>query len=185
MRKQFLIQKILTGLLLMIIIIILGILRRSSSGYSLNVLNGIDLPEANGWCTSLPEYLTQTGVPLTLCYDGVIPTEIVEVKLVLSILEAYPEAVFLDVGSNTGFFSLPAAQRGVKVVSVDAVYKNMVFLHKSAVLNGVENHITMVNNAISDVYLSYLAGLDDRYDYGEVKNQMATRYVKSFLPTKI
>ncbi|XP_023343541.1 uncharacterized protein LOC111712999 [Eurytemora carolleeae] len=109
----------------------------------------IDLPEPkDGVCTPLPEYLIQNKVPLTLCCYGTIPSEVIQVKLVLSILEVYPQAVFLDVGSNTGFFSLPAAQRGSKVVAVDAVYKNMVFLHKSAVLNGVENKIIMVNNAI-------------------------------------
>ena len=74
---------------------------------------------------------------------------------------AFPQdAVFLDLGSNLGVYSLLVAQlrhssgdgRPGRVVAVDAQADNLAFISHSLVKNNIpQQMITLVHNAISDV----------------------------------
>jgi len=75
-------------------------------------------------------------------------------------LELYPDAVFLDLGSNLGVYSLLVAQtrhsagdlRPGRVVAVDAAGDNLAYISHSLTNNNIsKDMVTLVHNAISDV----------------------------------
>ena len=59
---------------------------------------------------------------------------------------------FIDIGCNVGEFSIIAASMGHRVVAVDAVSLHTNMLAKSVILNGYQDRVTIVNNAISNEY---------------------------------
>ena len=68
-------------------------------------------------------------------------------ELALSMLE--PGAVVLDLGAHLGTFSLAAAARGHRVISVEASPRNAEFLRASARANGFDD-LLVVHVAVSD-----------------------------------
>jgi FkbM family methyltransferase len=65
-------------------------------------------------------------------------------------LNIYPDAAFLDVGSNIGIFVIMAATMGRSVYTVEPVISNLAFISASAKLVNTQKNITMINNAVSD-----------------------------------
>ena len=56
--------------------------------------------------------------------------------------------IFTDLGSNIGMFSVTVASMGRKVVAVDASIQNLAYIHKSVSLNGNEENVKLINNAV-------------------------------------
>jgi len=73
----------------------------------------------------------------------------------LVLLQNYPDAVVVDLGSNIGPFSLASRKMGNTVVSVDPNPENHVLLYNSLVLNNLDNDYVQIMNAISDGYYTY------------------------------
>jgi FkbM family methyltransferase len=70
-------------------------------------------------------------------------------ELALGMLE--PRAVVLDLGAHLGTFSLAAAARGHRVISVEASPRNAEFLRESARANGFgDEDLLVVHVAVSD-----------------------------------
>ena len=55
---------------------------------------------------------------------------------VLTAIERYPAAVFLDLGANLGMYSLAVAGRGGRVIAVDPVLENLALLRASLARSG-------------------------------------------------
>ena len=53
-----------------------------------------------------------------------------------------------DLGSNIGMFSVTAATLGRKVVAVDASIQNLAYIDKSVHLNGNQENVKLINNAV-------------------------------------
>ena len=53
-----------------------------------------------------------------------------------------------DLGSNIGMFSVTVASMGRKVVAVDASIQNLAYIHKLVSLNGNEENVKLINNAV-------------------------------------
>jgi len=58
-----------------------------------------------------------------------------------------PEDIFVDIGANTGIFSLTAAQLGAEVISVEASPMNCRLFRRNMQANGLESRITLINAA--------------------------------------
>ena len=54
----------------------------------------------------------------------------------------------VDLGSNIGMFSVTAATLGRKVVAVDASIQNLAYIDKSVHLNGNQENVKLINNAV-------------------------------------
>jgi len=78
------------------------------------------------------------------------PWSLDEVTTALTHLQAYPQGLFVDVGSNIGVFSIPAAGMGINTFSIDALPAHAEMLAKTMSLNGLHDRHTMVRNAIGD-----------------------------------
>ena len=74
-----------------------------------------------------------------------------EPKLVSKVMEAmtlHPGAVFLDLGSNIGAYTLPVASMRRRVVAVDMMRDNLAYIKTSLSQAGLDSYVEMVNNAI-------------------------------------
>ena len=58
--------------------------------------------------------------------------------------------LFLNVGANTGYFAMQAAQQGLDVIAVEADPINVKFLLKNAIVNGWAEKLTVVSAAAGD-----------------------------------
>ena len=74
-----------------------------------------------------------------------------EPELVSKVMEAmtlHPEAVFLDLGSNIGAYTLPVASMRRRVVAVDMMRDNLAYIKTSLSQAGLDSYVEMVNNAV-------------------------------------
>ena len=74
-----------------------------------------------------------------------------EPELVSKVMEAmalHPEAVFLDLGSNIGAYTLPVASMRRRVVAVDMMRDNLAYIKTSLSQAGLDTYVEMVNNAV-------------------------------------
>ena len=55
---------------------------------------------------------------------------------------------FADLGANIGMFSVTVANLGRKVVAVDASIQNLAYIDKSVHLNGNQENVKLINNAV-------------------------------------
>ena len=69
---------------------------------------------------------------------------------ILSAMEKYPSAIFLDIGANVGMHSLSVARFGRRVVAVEPKLSTIKRLHKSVNLNRLADRYTLVTNAVSN-----------------------------------
>jgi len=61
-----------------------------------------------------------------------------------------PGDVFVDVGANVGFYTVLAALRGARVVTVEAVPHTVAVLRANIKLNGLDDRIKVVDRCASD-----------------------------------
>ena len=88
--------------------------------------------------------------------DAYVSTELArgrgwEPDLVSKVMEAmtlHPEAVFLDLGSNIGAYTLPVASMRRSVVAVDMMRDNLAYIKTSLAQAGLESYVEMVHNAV-------------------------------------
>ncbi len=74
------------------------------------------------------------------------------VLLVMKAMFAYPEATFLDLGSNIGMFTVAVAAMGRKVKAVDAGFENHAYTRTSLQLASNLHHVDLIYNGLSDKY---------------------------------
>ena len=74
------------------------------------------------------------------------------VKMIVDRLNDDPELAFFDIGSNIGQFSLVAASMGRKVIAVEALKKHALMLGRAVVVNGYQDQVKIVHNALSNTY---------------------------------
>ena len=67
---------------------------------------------------------------------------------VIRSMEAYPSAVFLDIGANIGMYSLVIAAMRRKVIAVDADPNNLAYIKKSQETEQKTDNIKLIYNAI-------------------------------------
>lgn len=66
-----------------------------------------------------------------------------------NVVKAYRNAIFVDIGSNIGVFTLQMADLGVKVIALDASHECVQHLCASVLENDMIENVTIVHNAIS------------------------------------
>ena len=88
-----------------------------------------------------------------------------EEKLVDNLVQAlqrYPNLTFLDLGCNIGVYTIAAASTNTHAICVDANVENLRLVYKSAHFGHVQQHVTIIWNALSDyrgeVYLKVVKG---------------------------
>ena len=99
--------------------------------------------------------------PVTFCVkppeeDAYVSTRLAmgrgwEPELVSKVMEAmalHPEAVFLDLGSNIGAYTLPVASMRRRVVAVDMMRDNLAYIKTSLNQSGLQGYVELVNNAV-------------------------------------
>ncbi len=72
------------------------------------------------------------------------------VLLVMKAMFAYPEATFLDLGSNIGMFTVAVAAMGRKVKAVDAGFENHAYTRTSLQLASNLHNVDLIYNGLSD-----------------------------------
>ena len=70
------------------------------------------------------------------------------VSTMLKAMAMYPEAVFLDCGSNIGMYSVVMASAKREVVAVDAMLENLAYVHHSLMLTGNRQYVKLLNNPV-------------------------------------
>ena len=63
-------------------------------------------------------------------------------------MEAYPSAVFLDVGSQLGCFTVVIAAMRRKVIAVDADSRNLAFIRQSLEIGNARKYVELINNIV-------------------------------------
>ena len=70
------------------------------------------------------------------------------VTMVMESMTLHPEAVFLDLGSNIGAYTLPVASMRRRVVAVDMMRDNLAYIKTSLNQSGLQGYVELVNNAV-------------------------------------
>ena len=70
------------------------------------------------------------------------------VSKVMEVMALHPEAVFLDLGSNIGAYTLPVASMRRRVVAVDMMRDNLAYIKTSLSQAGLVSYVELVNNAV-------------------------------------
>jgi len=78
--------------------------------------------------------------------------EVEEVTKVLEVMTLHPGAVFLDIGSNIGAYTVPVAAMGRSVVAVDMMLDNLGYIRSSLDTMDRPGHVELVHNAVSNSY---------------------------------
>jgi len=97
-------------------------------------------------CILPGETYAETG----LRQDGAV--EIPAVNAILKAMTVYPDATFLDCGSNIGMMSTVVAAMGRKVVSVDPLVQHLSYLRRSLELLDNQDNVRIFNNAVSNAH---------------------------------
>ena len=71
-----------------------------------------------------------------------------DISVLLKGMSMYPQAVFLDIGSNIGIYSAVMAAAGRKVVAVDAMLMNLGYLHASLSLANTTSNAQLLHNSV-------------------------------------
>jgi len=61
-----------------------------------------------------------------------------------------PGDLFVDVGANFGFWALPAAHRGCRVIAIEPVPTTRALLAANAARNGLSDRVQIIAGAVSD-----------------------------------
>jgi len=86
--------------------------------------------------------------------------EHVYVHLMLGVLQKDPQFQFVDLGSNLGIYSLPAAHLGRTVLAVEANAATAKLLAKSVYTGKIQDRMTVVFNALSNGHEKLRLGTD-------------------------
>jgi FkbM family methyltransferase len=81
----------------------------------------------------------------------------------LDYVNAHPKVLIVDLGAQIGQYSLFAAKMGRQVIAVEPFIDNLIRIHKSAVLENLQDRILLVSNAVSNQrnHLNLLAKNDE------------------------
>ncbi len=107
--------------------------------------------------------MTQTSQPFHICIHPTYRDKYISLSLwesgvwepyitpiIQRGLNKYPDAIFVDIGANIGYYTLMAAKMGHQVIAVEPAHDNFVRLHKGAQLNKLTHKIWAIFNAMSD-----------------------------------
>ena len=109
-----------------------------------------------------------------------------ERKIVTSVTKSlvnHPDAVFLDIGSHLGQYSIVAASMGRTCVSVDANPNNIQHLRSSMALNGFGDRMHIVNTGIDDTGGNFIRVSGESQNTGGWRAHPCTRSQPSCVPT--
>ena len=68
------------------------------------------------------------------------------------ILDADVDRHFIDIGANIGVYTILVASRGRHVIAVEAFWENVLRMSQSIRLGNLQNQVTVIHNAVSNVY---------------------------------
>ena len=80
---------------------------------------------------------------------------------VMEAMDMFPEAVFIDAGSNIGVYTLAVAAMLRSVVAVDMMQDNLAFIRESLTRRNLQGFVRLFNNALSDTKEVLWIPLDD------------------------
>ncbi|KAK3576472.1 hypothetical protein CHS0354_028522 [Potamilus streckersoni] len=86
--------------------------------------------------------------------------------LVQGALNRFPDAMFVDVGANIGYFSLLARAMGRAVIAIEPTHANFLRLQEGVVRNKFSDNILLLKYAISDERTTVIMGKDDHNQGG-------------------
>jgi len=92
--------------------------------------------------------------------------EVEEVSKVLEAMTLHPGAVFLDIGSNIGAYTVPVAAMGRSVVAVDMMLDNLAYIRTSLESMDRPGHVELVHNAVSNSHEVFQPIENDAYIAG-------------------
>ena len=70
------------------------------------------------------------------------------VNNVIRAMEAYPSAVFLDVGANIGGYAVVIAAMRRRVIAVDADLQNLAYIRQSLEIEKTTDFVELIYNSI-------------------------------------
>ena len=71
-----------------------------------------------------------------------------KVSVMLKAMSMYPSAVFLDIGSNIGMYTVMMFAAGRQVVAVDAMLVNLAYIHQSLTFGNTTQFVRLLNNPV-------------------------------------
>ena len=66
----------------------------------------------------------------------------------MKMVDTYPDAVFLDIGSNIGMYTVMIAAMDRKVFAVDPMIFNLQLIHESLKKSGKTKYVNLINSPI-------------------------------------
>ncbi|KAK3585308.1 hypothetical protein CHS0354_040255 [Potamilus streckersoni] len=87
----------------------------------------------------ISENLARHGI-----WDGI------QTNLIQKALQNFPEAVFIDIGANIGYFSLLAMAMDRAVIAIEPINENFLHLEESVASNNFSGEILLLRHAITD-----------------------------------
>ncbi|KAK3585310.1 hypothetical protein CHS0354_040258 [Potamilus streckersoni] len=73
-----------------------------------------------------------------------------QTNLIQTALTTFPEAIFIDIGANIGYFSLLARAMDRAVIAIEPVNENFLHLEESVASNNFSDEILLLRHAITD-----------------------------------
>ncbi|KAK3576468.1 hypothetical protein CHS0354_028518 [Potamilus streckersoni] len=92
--------------------------------------------------------------------------DIQQTKLIQNALNRFPEASFIDVGANIGYFSLLARAMGRTVIAIEPTEATFLRLQEGVVRNKFSDNIILLKYAVSDKRTTVVMGEDDKNQGG-------------------
>lgn len=89
-------------------------------------------------------------------------------------MKQYPKAVFIDIGSNIGMFSVTISALGYRVIAIDCLDNNVMRLCASMKTAKLSDKLTIIYNAVSDKHEKVALG---KYD-GDVGGTFIKQYTQ-------
>ncbi|XP_060069386.1 uncharacterized protein LOC132549461 [Ylistrum balloti] len=105
-------------------------------------------------------------------------------NVLFHLLKNEPEANFIDIGANIGVHTLPIAQYGRKVISVEALHFNIEPLCASVDVGNLHDRVTIVHNAMTNQRATVNLGAEDG-NLGGTFVDMDSKHIKALKQTRV
>ena len=96
------------------------------------------------------------------------------VNKIYNLMKQYPKAIFIDIGSNIGMFSVTISALGYRVIAIDCLDDNVMRLCASMKTAKLSDKLTIIYNAVSDKHEKVTLG---KYD-GDVGGTFIKQYAQ-------
>lgn len=94
------------------------------------------------------------------------------VNKIHNLMKQYPKAVFIDIGSNIGMFSVTISALGYRVIAIDCLDDNVMRLCATMKSAKLSDNLTIIYNAVSDKH--------EKVTLGKYEGDVGGTFIKQY-----